>query len=76
MKVKICISNSSRRIEEAILRQEKEEKKDDRKGMFPLVSVLVRHEAPGNYTCTIPLPRNCSLFAQFGTSFRFLGPGA
>ena len=48
-----------------------EEKKDDRKCEFPLVTVWVRHEEPPNYTCLIPLPRNYSLIAKSSTSFKF-----
>ena len=36
-----------------------EDKKDDSKSMFPLVTVWVRHKEPGNYTHLISLPRNC-----------------
>ena len=40
---------------------------------FPLVIVQVWHKEPGNYTCTIPLPRNYYLLVHFGTSFKFWG---
>ena len=39
--------------------------------MFPLVSVKVRHEEPGNYTRIISLPRNYFLITKSGTSSNF-----
>ena len=39
--------------------------------MFPLVSVWVRHEDPGNYTHIILLPKNYSLITKSGTSSNF-----
>ena len=48
-----------------------EDKKDDSKSMFPLVSVWVRHEDPGNYTHIISLPRNYSYITKSGTSSNF-----
>ena len=37
--------------------------------MFPLVSVWLWHDEPGNYTHQILLARNYSLIAKSGTSF-------
>ena len=45
-----------------------EDKKMITKRVFPLVSVQVRHEEPGNYTHLILFPRNYSLIAKSGTS--------
>ena len=54
-----------------LMMKETKKRKMIEKCVFPSVIVWVRCEEPGNHTHIIPLPRNYSLLAQFGTSFKF-----